>query len=138
MESVPEQFKKCPRCRKILPLSEFGFSNTRADGRNGYDKQCNREKTNESRQAARERRRLAEEPPAPSSQPVAHFPRTPVERLLAELRRGDRGYKELQRALRMTEFEFDDALAVAVLDQRAVKPYVNGETRFYRLNERAA
>lgn len=139
MEPVPEQLKKCPHCSRELPLSEFGVSNSREDGRNVYCKFSNREKTREYREAARERRMnpVVELQPATTT-PVRVFKETPVERLLAELRLGDRGYKELQRALKMKEGEFDDALAVAVLDQKAVKPYRSGDTRLYRLNERAA
>src|SRR3954470_7730703 len=53
--SASEVSKNCPRCNNNLPIGEFGISRARRDGRNIYCKRCNRERTNSSRQAARER-----------------------------------------------------------------------------------
>src|SRR3954470_1389821 len=53
--SASEVSKNCPRCNNNLPIGEFGISRARRDGRNIYCKRCNRERTNTSRQAARER-----------------------------------------------------------------------------------
>jgi SMC interacting uncharacterized protein involved in chromosome segregation len=51
--------KRCRYCEHDLdPEKDFGVSKVRKDGRNIYCKKCNRFKTNASRQASREWRRL--------------------------------------------------------------------------------
>jgi len=49
--------KKCPSCKKILPISAFGIVKTRPDGLSAYCKPCRKKKQHESHAANPHKRR---------------------------------------------------------------------------------
>jgi hypothetical protein len=51
---VELELRRCPRCERWLPISNFGVCRARKDGRNLYCALCIREKVNASRQRFRE------------------------------------------------------------------------------------
>lgn len=149
--------KCCPRCSVSLPLDAFGISRARKDGRNIYCKQCNRDRTNASRQSARERQeklrgvRVASASAGGaiidkvksdsrtrfqlSSDPLTRTSpfRTPVERVREAIRSGPKTQKEILEETRLSKDEIGDALADLLLWLNEVGTHTVGDTRLYFL-----
>jgi hypothetical protein len=151
--------KLCPRCNLDLQLSEFGISRARKDGLNIYCKGCNRDRTNASRQAARERRaRLKDIRDGSGADVAEHYvtPRQPVsgnaartflgrslnmlspaERIKEAIRLGPKTQKQLLEETKLSKDEIGEALADLILWTHEIRTMVSGETRLYFLNEQA-
>ena len=151
--------KLCPRCNLELQLSEFGISRARKDGLNIYCKACNRDRTNASRQAARERRArlkdirdgagddVAEQfivprQPVPGGSARTFLGRTlntltPAERIKEAIRLGPKTQKQLLEETKLSKDEIGEALADLILWTHEIRTVVSGETRLYFLNEQA-
>jgi hypothetical protein len=155
--SVSEVSKNCPRCNNNLPIGEFGISRARRDGRNIYCKRCNRERTNTSRQAARERQvkqqgvrnsfdaaarqRLGPDAIEPAVGPGAlanvvsktALCLTPVEQVREAIRTGPKTQKEILEQTKLSKDEIGDALADLLLWTHEVGTQTVGDTRLYFL-----
>jgi hypothetical protein len=149
--------KCCPRCNVNLPLEHFGISRARKDGRNIYCKRCNRDRTNASRQSARERQekqkgaRIGQVVSERSNvkgaraEAVGRFelscqtlPRSaaclsPVERVRDAIRSGPKTQNEILEETRLSKDEIGDALADLLLWLNEVGTHSVGDTRLYFL-----
>jgi hypothetical protein len=155
-ESEVVESKLCPRCNSRLPLAEFGVSRARKDGRNIYCKRCNRERTNASRQAARERRtrhsdtrhtliassriRLCEEGAQGASvalvrgavgRPMSCL--SPTERIKEAIKAGPKTQKEILEDTKLSKDEIGEALADLLLWTHEIGTKTVGDTRLYFL-----
>jgi hypothetical protein len=159
VEAECRDTKLCPRCSSNLPVSEFGVSRARKDGRNIYCKRCNRERTNTSRQAARDRRSrqkeirstsvasrrmmsCEEQPHAVVSEilPDGSVTRSimslsPVERVRAAVGRGPKTQKQLLEETRLSKDEMGEVLADLLLWTHEVGTRVIDDVRIYFLRE---
>ena len=157
MFAVDAQFKCCPRCNSTLPLDDFGISRARKDGRNIYCKRCNRDRTNASRQSARERQKAQLDVRAVSSVgngsattpgPIESIRRfempcslvsrasvclTPVERVREAIRSGPKTQREILELTRLSKDEIGEALADLLLWMHEVGTKMVGDTRLYYL-----
>jgi hypothetical protein len=155
--SVSDVSKNCPRCNNNLPIGEFGISRARKDGRNIYCKRCNRERTNTSRQAARERqvkqqgvrnsfdaavrRRLGPGAIESATDPGVLVDvlskttvcLTPVEQVREVIRSGPKTQREILEQTKLSKDEIGDALADLLLWTHEVGTQTVGDTRLYFL-----
>lgn len=137
--------KTCPRCEKPLPLGEFGVSNARADRLNIYCKRCNRERTNQSRMAIRDRRARREGSRPPDTQGTAPAPAVPVsifkstfagsdtERVTEALKSGAKTQDQLLATTRMAADDLGVALADLLLWDKRIGTEVISDNRVYYL-----
>jgi hypothetical protein len=149
--------KCCPRCNVKSPLDHFGISRARKDGRNIYCKRCNRDRTNASRQSARERQEKQKgariSPMATGrtnvngaraesvdrfelscqSLPRAAACLSPVERVRDAIRSGPKTQKEILEETKLSKDEIGDALADLLLWLHEVGTHSVGDTRLYFL-----
>jgi len=149
--------KGCPRCNVNLPLDHFGISRARKDGRNIYCKRCNRDRTNASRQSARERQekqkgaRISHVATGRTNVNGARaesfgrfelscqsLPRStaclsPVERVREAIRSGPKTQKQILEETKLSKDEIGDALADLLLWLHEVGTHSVGDTRLYFL-----
>ena len=76
VEPEPQKTKPCSRCKKLLPLEEFGVKSASPDGRNCYCKECIRNIMNELRHNPKPPRQVS---------PFANKQRSLEERILLAL-----------------------------------------------------
>lgn len=141
--------KSCPICGNDLPLSFFGTSRARRDGKNLYCKKCINIKVKLVRRDARERKkRLKEARNRFASRvdvPLDHEPspearrERPADRILQALRgAGWQTYRELLRNSHLNQDTFGDGLTQLLLWDHSIETIVSADKRFYRaLKERS-
>lgn len=123
------ELRECPRCLVLgrvpsfKPVSDFGICRSRRDGRNPYCRQCIREKTTASRQAARDLRERYRN--------CDGHALTANERVLGAIRDGSQSLQQIRKRTRMGDDEIGEALANLMLWTREVSSRVVGETRIY-------
>ncbi len=145
----------CGICKQELPLVDFGINTARPNGRNLYCKNCRNEKAESARarlrayRASREavdmlkshQEQGAELPPAMALDGIrlkdSRLPLT--ERILEAIQLGHRGYKDIQRAVRIEKYEsrdrFGEAIAKLLLDTRQIRYEGEGDSRCYFIRE---
>lgn len=149
------ELKRCPRCEKSLPLSEFGVCRARKDGLNLYCKGCIRQKIAQSRQALREYKNArTKHVSAPvsdrsrlnidaksgfSPRRIARMLRklSPADRVREAIRCGAREQKEIAQVTKLPKDEVCDALANLLLWTREIRTQVINHKRMYFVNEAA-
>ena len=55
IRSLPDRMSKCPRCERVLLVSEFARDRSKASGHKSHCKRCDREKSKQYYAANRER-----------------------------------------------------------------------------------
>jgi hypothetical protein len=139
-----ENLKRCPHCKRTLPISEFGICRSRPDGLNLYCRDSVNIKIADSRQRLREYKAARQGKAAPvttAKQIDLNFsPRrkarllrklSPVDRVLEAIRCGAKTQDEIRSATRLPKDEVGDAIAQILLYDRTIRTEVIYGTRMY-------
>ena len=156
-DDLQVELRRCPRCERNLPKSEFGICRARKDGLNLYCKRCIREKINLSRQAFRQYKKTQLQRIASLPRPqLARVIRTYSEeiqsrmsrhtrkalragsssdRVLAAIQKGFHTQKEIASATKLPKDEICDVVANLLLWTKEIRTKVVRGQRMYFINE---
>ncbi len=142
---LSDTLRRCPYCKRDLPLSEFGLCNARPDKKNLYCMVCVRKKIAIGRQELREYKAIHKTPVQPKVIDPNFSPRR-IARLLRKLAPNDRVYEAIRcgadtqdKIIKITRLPKDDvcaALANLLLWSRSIGTAVVHHQRIYFVSDR--
>lgn len=132
LSTGPQRLKKCSRCHREKPITEFGYAKYyltvgAKDGLNVQCKRCRRLDMNQRRIAEKQRKEF-------ERKPMTKAPReTPSEKVLRAIASGYRTREAIKSITKLNEDDVADLLAELAFDARVIRIKRLGEAREFHL-----